>query len=164
MNEVILGVGVAVFVVYAAFQIGYIISMKRTSDRLGVFLANTEGKVDAALAELTGTLENLRKASGDIGAVTADVREIVDTVVSLERSMRGIYQYAKEGLGSAAEANIAGLKAGITTGVATLVKSIQQERSDGHERGTGREKRAVRSAPVSGGQSRGRGDRDPGGA
>lgn len=140
MNEVLLGIGVTVFVVYAVFQIAYLTSMKRTSDRLGAFLANTEGKVDAALAELTGTLENLRKVSGDIGAVTSDVREITDTVVSLERTMRGIYQYAKEGFGSVAEANIAGLRAGITTGVATLMKSIQQERSDGHERGSEHEK------------------------
>jgi uncharacterized protein YoxC len=138
MNEVILGIGVAVFTVYVAFQIGYLVSMKRTGDRLSAFLTNTEGKVDAALSEITGTLENLRKVSGDIGAVTADVREIADTVVSLERTMRGIYQHAKEGLGSAAEANIAGLRAGITAGVATLVRNIQEGRSDDHERGTER--------------------------
>lgn len=140
MIEVYLGIGVAVFVVYAAFQIAYLMSIKRTSDRLGTFLTSTDRKVDAALTELAGTLENLRKVSGDIGAVTADVREITDTVVSLERTMRGLYLVAKEGLGSAAGANIAGLKAGITAGVAALVKNMQEERGDGHERGPEREK------------------------
>lgn len=139
MIEVTAGIGVAVFIVYVAFQVRYLMSMKRAADGLAVFLAGTEGKVQAALAELAGTLENLRKVSGDIGAVAADVKEITDSVVSLERTMRGVYQYAKQGLGSAAEANIAGLKAGITAGVATLVKGIQQERSDGHERGSERE-------------------------
>jgi hypothetical protein len=36
-----------------------------------------------------------------------------------------LYHHIKEGLGSAAGANIAGLKAGITTGVSTLVKSVK---------------------------------------
>jgi hypothetical protein len=37
----------------------------------------------------------------------------------------------KEGLGSAAGANIAGLKAGMTTGVATLVKSMKERKKEG---------------------------------
>jgi uncharacterized protein YoxC len=136
MTEIILGIGVGVFVVYAVFNIVYLMSMKRTSERVGVFLANTEGNVNAALEELKGTLENMRKVIGDIGAVTADVRQISDTVAGLEKDIRGVYQYVKEGLGSAAGANIAGLKAGITTGVATLVKSMQEGRRDDHERGS----------------------------
>jgi hypothetical protein len=40
--------------------------------------------------------------------------------------MCGAYLDVKERLGSAAGANIAGLKAGITTGVATLVKNMQE--------------------------------------
>jgi hypothetical protein len=70
----------------------------------------------------------LRKISGDIGAVTSDVKQISYTATSVERSIRGVYDYMKEGLGSAAGANIAGLKAGMTTGVATLVKKIQEGR------------------------------------
>lgn len=139
MTEILLGVGVATFVVYAAFNIMYLMSMKRTSERVGSFLANTENSVNASLAELKATLQSMRKISDDIGAVTADVREISDTVTSLERDVRGVYEYAKESLGSAAGANMAGLKAGITTGVATLVKSMQEGRRDDHERGTERE-------------------------
>jgi len=37
------------------------------------------------------------------------------------KSIRGLYEYVSKGLGPAAGANIAGLKAGITTGVVTLV-------------------------------------------
>lgn len=139
MTDIILGIGVGTFVVYAAFNIAYLVSMKRTSESVRAFLENTEGNVNAALAELKGTLENLRKLSGDIEAVTADVREISDTVASLERDLHGVYQYAKEGLGSAAGANMAGLRAGIATGVATLVKSMQEGRRDDHERGSERE-------------------------
>jgi hypothetical protein len=42
-------------------------------------------------------------------------------------------EYVRNGLGPAAGANIAGLKAGITTGVVTLVKSLKEGRSDDHE-------------------------------
>jgi uncharacterized protein YoxC len=136
MTEIILGIGVGAFIVYAVFNIIYLMSMKRTSERVSAFLANTEDNVNAALVELKGTLENLQKVIGDIGAVTADVRQISDTVASMEKGMRGVYQYVKEGLGSAAGANIAGLKAGITTGVATLVKSMHEGRRDDHERGS----------------------------
>ena len=125
MIEIILGIGVAAFVVYAAFSIVYLTSMKKTSDSVSAFLKNTESNANATLVELRGTLENLRKMSGDIGAVTSDVKQISDTVASVERSIRGLYHHIKEGLGSAAGANIAGLKAGIATGVSTLVKSVK---------------------------------------
>jgi uncharacterized protein YoxC len=134
MNDIILGIGVAAFVVYVAFNIFYITSMKRTGDAVSAFLKNTESNVNAALVELNGTLGNLRKISGDIGAVTEDVKQISDSVASVERSIRGLYDNIREGLGSAAGANISGLKAGITTGVATLVKSMQEGRRDDHER------------------------------
>ncbi len=134
MNEIFLGIGVATFVVYAVFNIVYLMSMKKTNDSLTSFLKNTETNVNTALVELRGTLENLRKISGDIGAVTEDVKQISYSVASVERSIRGLYDQMKEGLGSAAGASIAGLKAGITIGVATLVKSMQEGRREGHER------------------------------
>lgn len=137
MNEIILGIGVAAFVVYVAFNSYYIVGMKRTGDAVRAFLKNTESNVNAALVELNGTLGNLRKISGDIGAVTEDVKQISDSVASVERSIRGLYDNIREGLGSAAGANISGLKAGITTGVATLVKSMQDGRRADHEREPG---------------------------
>ncbi len=136
MIEIILGIGVAAFIVHAGFNIAYILSMKRTSVRAREFLANTEGNLNAALSELKSALENIKKITGNINAVTEDVRQITDTVMSLEKGVHDLYGYLKEGLGPAAGANIAGLKAGIKTGVVTLVKNLQQERSDDHERRT----------------------------
>jgi len=140
MIEIILGIGVATFIVYTVFNVTYILSMKRTSDSMTAFFRNIEGNLNAALSELRGTLENLKKITGDVGAVTEEVKKISDTVATVERSIGGLYDYVKEGLGSAAGANIAGLKAGITTGVSTLVKSMREGRRDDHERGTEREK------------------------
>ena len=139
MNEIILGIGVATFIVYTVFNISFILSMRRTSDSVTAFFRNIEGNLNAALSELKGTLENMKKITGDVGAVTEEVKQISDSVAGLERSIRGLYDQMKEGLGSAAGANIAGFKAGITTGFETLVKSMQEGRREGHERGTERE-------------------------
>jgi len=139
MLEIILGIGVATFIVYTVFNVTYILSMRRTSDSMTAFFRNIEESLNATLAELRGTLENMKKITGDVGAVTQEVKQISDSVASLERSILGLYDQMKEGLGSAAGANIAGLRAGITTGVATLVKSMQEGRREDHERGTERE-------------------------
>jgi uncharacterized protein YoxC len=136
MIEIILGIGVATFMVYTFFNITYIVSMRRMTDSMTEFFTNIEVNLNAALFELRGTLVNLKKITGDVGAVTEEVKQISDSVAGVERSIRSVYDHMKEGLGSAAGANIAGLKAGITTGVATLVKSMQEGRREEHERGT----------------------------
>ena len=138
MTNIILGIGVTAFIVYTIFHISFVLSIKRTSEHMEGFFENTEKNLNAALAELRDTLANLKKITGNVNAVSEDVRQISRTVTSVEkgisglRGLRGLYKYARKGLGSAARANIAGLKAGITTGVSTLVK-YQKGRSDDHE-------------------------------
>lgn len=138
MVEVILSIGVASFIIYAAFSIAYIISMKRTSETTRDFLKNTEADVKGTLAELKGTLENMRKISGDVSSVTTEVRQISDTVAGLDKGIRDLYEYLKRGLGAETEANLAGLRAGITTGVTTLIQNLKEKGSDDHEGRTGK--------------------------
>lgn len=134
MLEIILGIGVATFIMYTIFNVTYVLSKRRTSESMASFFRNTEGNLNAALAELKETLENLKKITSDVSAVTGDVKQISSSVARAERNIRGVYDRMKEGLGSAAGANIAGLKAGIATGVVTLVKNMREGRSDDHER------------------------------
>jgi uncharacterized protein YoxC len=130
MIEIILGIGVATFIVYTVFNVRYLLSMKRTSDSMAAFLRNIEGDLNASLFELRGTLENMKKITGDVGAVTKEMKQISDSVASVERNLRSMYDYVKEGLGSVVGANIAGVKSGITTGVATLVNKMQKGRRE----------------------------------
>ena len=134
MTDIILGIGVATFIVFTGFHISYILSIRRTSERIGVFLQNTEGNLNAALVELRDTIENLKQITGNVRAVSEDVRQISHTVAIVEQSIRGLYEFGKKGLGPAAEANIAGVKAGIATGVSTLVRGLKQRRRVRHER------------------------------
>lgn len=110
-------------------------SMKRTTVSMTDFFRNSEGNLNAALSELKETLESIKKITNDVGAVTGDVKQISNSVANVERRIRGGYDHMKEGLGSAAGAKMAGLKAGIRTGVVTLVRSMHKERSDDHDRG-----------------------------
>jgi uncharacterized protein YoxC len=136
MTQTILLIGVVTFIIYAAFSISYIIELQRTSNTLRAFLKNTEGNLNATLTELKSTLENMKKITANVSGITQDVRDIADTVVSLEKGVQTLYGKVKDEVATAAEANIAGLKAGITTGVATLVRSLQERRSDDNERRT----------------------------
>jgi uncharacterized protein YoxC len=130
MLEIILGIGVAAFIVYASFSIVSLVSLTRTSVTLDGFIKRTEVNVNGTLVELKGTLENVRKITSEVGAVAEEVRQISHTVVSLDKGLRELYRYLREGFGPVAEANIAGLKAGIKTGVLTLVKNMQTSKEE----------------------------------
>jgi uncharacterized protein YoxC len=137
MVEIIAGIGVAVFIVYAIFSIVYMMSMKRMHDALHDFILRTEGNANATLAELKVTLENIRKITDDIGAVSQDARQISSSLASVEKGMRILFQSVAEGVGSAAGASYAGLKAGIKAGFSTFGKkpteNPTEKGSDDHE-------------------------------
>jgi hypothetical protein len=137
MIEIIAGIGVAVFIVYAIFSIVYMMSMKRMNDALHDFILRTEGNANATLAELKVTLENMRKITDDISAVSQDARHISNSLVTVEKGMRLLFEYLKDGVGSAATASYAGLKAGIKAGFSTFGKNPTEnpteKGSDHHE-------------------------------
>ena len=135
MTQAILLIGVVAFVIYAAFSISLLMDLRRTSNALRAFLANTDGNLNATLEELKSTLENTNKITANVSGITQDIREIADTVVSVEKGIQHFYGKVKDDVAAAAEANIAGLRAGIATGVVTLVRSLKERRSDDHEGG-----------------------------
>jgi len=135
MTQVILFIGVVAFIVYAAFSISYYIDLRRTSNAFREFLKNTEGNLNAALTELKGTLENTNKITANVTRITQDVRDITDTVMIVEKGIQNFYGKVKNEIAASAEANVAGLKAGIATGVVTLVRNLRERRRDDHEGG-----------------------------
>ena len=135
MTQAILLIGVVAFIIYAAFSIAFLLDMRRTNVALRSFLMNTEGNLNDALQELKGTLENTNNITANISGITRDVREITDTVVTVEQGMKRLYGKVKDDVSAATEANLAGLKAGIATGVVALVRSLKERRNDDHEGG-----------------------------
>ncbi len=134
MTNIILGIGVVVFIIYTAYFIVWVRGIMRMNTMIDGFINRTEGNINATLVELKGTLENTRKITGDVGVVMDEIRQISHTVASVDKGLKDVYGYVRDGLGPATGANLAGLKAGIKTGVVTLVKNLR-EKEDHHERG-----------------------------
>jgi hypothetical protein len=136
MNEVLLNTGVIVFIIYATVSMAYYVSAYRAAVAMRQFVTQSSGDMLATMAEFRATLENFRKISDNVTVVTQNVREITSSVADLQQEVRTLYGFIREAAGAEARADIAGLKAGIRTGVATLVKGLKEERSDEHERRT----------------------------
>lgn len=128
MNEILLSAGVVVFIIYAAFNIANIIEMRRTSVALRQFIGKTEEDLHPALTALRGVLEDVGKVTYNIAELTGRVREVAETVARVENTVTGLYQSYTEGLGETAQANIAGLKAGVKAGVVTLLKDLKDRK------------------------------------
>ena len=128
MNEALINIGIVVFVIYAAFNISNIIEMRRTSSALRQLIKRTEENLHPALTALRGILEDIGKATYNIAVLTRSLREVAETVARVEKTVNGLYEYYKEGLGEAARANIAGLKAGVKAGVVTLLKDLNNRK------------------------------------
>jgi len=136
MNDKLLNIGVVVFILYALVSIVNQVSVYRTAAMVRKFLLQSSGDMLGVLNELRATMENFRKISDNVTAVTGDVREITSSVADLQKEVRTLYAFIRDMAGAEARADLAGIKAGIRTGVATLVQGINEERSDEHERTT----------------------------
>jgi uncharacterized protein YoxC len=130
MSDALLAVAVVAFVVYVVFNVVYLIELKRTSAAVREFIKTTEGSLGPALEEFRTTLGRVRKIADDAGGAVENLRQLTDAVVIMEKGVKKFYEYYKDDLGPAASANIAGLKAGVRTGVVTLLRTLK-ERKEG---------------------------------
>jgi len=137
MNELLANIGILVFIIYAIVSVVYQVNAYRTAVALRHFITRSSGDMLTTLAEFRTTLENFRKISDNVTTVTQNVRDITSSVADVQQEVKTLYGFIKSAAGAEVRADLAGLKAGIRTGVAALVKSHQEERSDEHERGTG---------------------------
>lgn len=128
MNGIILDIGVIVFIIYAAVNIFYIIDLRRTSVAARELIKNTGENLNPALVELRGTLENIRNITDGLGILTRDVRLVADSAAALEKGLKKLWEYYKDDVETAVNANIAGLKAGVKTGVVTLVRNLKERK------------------------------------
>lgn len=127
MNNVLLNIGIVVFIIYAAVSIVYQVSSYRTVAAVRQFITLSQGDLSAMLTELRATLENFRKISDNVTVVTEDVREITSSVAKLQKEVKTLYGFIRDTAGAEARADFASLKAGIRTGVVTLIKDLKKE-------------------------------------
>jgi hypothetical protein len=121
-------IAVITFVVYAAFNIIYLIDLRKTSIALRRFINRTDENLIPALDELRLTLQDLRKVTSDVSSLTERMRSAAGALVTVERTIGHLYSYYREGLGQSAQVNMAAIKAGIRVGVTNLFKNLKSKK------------------------------------
>lgn len=127
MNQILLTIGLITFIVFAIFNIIYLIDLRKTSVALRRFIMKTDENINPALEELRRTLADIRKITGEVSAVAEKLRVAVGAIITVEKSIQSLYAYYKSGIAQAASSNISGLKAGVKAGVFNLIKNLRHK-------------------------------------
>jgi hypothetical protein len=125
---VLLAIGVVAFIIYAVFSIAATLEVRRTGIAVRQFIGRIEENLHPALAAMTGILEGIRKTTDNVVELTDSVRETAEIARSIERNVKNLYEHYLEGMGEAARANMAGLKAGVKAGMTTLFKDLGEKK------------------------------------
>jgi ABC-type transporter Mla subunit MlaD len=134
MNYTLINIGIVVFIIFAVISIIYQVNSFLVTTALRHLLAQTSGDLRKVIAELSVSLENVRKITDNINTVTGDVRAVTSSVANLQQNVGKLYSFVSETVGNSVKADFAGLKAGVKTGLETLVNNLREERSDHDER------------------------------
>lgn len=126
--ETLVMTGTIALIILAAVAVVFLVMVLRSGAELRRTIRNTAEDMDSALVEFRAVLAVVRKAADDAAAVTGNVRDLTDTAVYLERGVRQVYENYLDELGVAAGANIAGLKAGVRTGILTLFRNFSHRK------------------------------------
>lgn len=126
--EIVLLTALITFIVYTAFNVLYLLDLRKTNIALRKFIAKTDENLNSSLAELRSTLGEFRSVSGDIAMVVERVRSAATAVVSIEKAIEVVYGIYRDTFRRSAHASVTGLKAGIKAGVTSLVKNIGEKK------------------------------------
>lgn len=123
MTDTILVIALVIFAILAGFIVFFILDARRSHMAFRAFIRNTEENLTPALIEMKLTLESLRAITDDIGSVTAEVRDLSDTLAHVSSSVRKASGIVDD-IGIHFSATMAGLQAGIKEGVLTLFTNL----------------------------------------
>ena len=131
--EIILGIGVAVAIVYTVFCISFMRNVQRLSNTFDNFLKNTESNLNQTLSEMKTALENIRNITGDIYAITSETKRLAHAISNVENDINKFSIYIRTILSRNVQANIAGIKAGIKAATLNVVKNLRERKKNDHE-------------------------------
>ena len=126
--ELLLAIGVVSFVIYAAFNIFYLIEMRKTSFAIRQLVARAEENLHPALAAVRHIFEDIKTITDDAAALSKSLREAAEGLTAAQNAIKDMYQSYEENLGKSVRANVSGLKAGIKTGVDTLLSNLKDRK------------------------------------
>jgi uncharacterized protein YoxC len=132
MTEILVLIGLIILMIFLGFLVYLIFEMRRTIMAMREFISRTEENLNPALIEMKLTFESIRTVTDDIGSVTAEVRDISEVIGDVSKNVRKVSGIV-DGVGHLIGANVAGLKAGIKTGLMTLFYNVIQRKEKKYE-------------------------------
>ena len=126
--ELLLVVGIASFIIFAAFNIFYIIEIRKTSWATRQLISRMEENLHPALAAVRHIFEDIKTITDNAAALSKSLREAAEALTAAQKSIKDIYQSYEENLDKSVRANVSGLKAGIKTGVVTLLSNLKDRK------------------------------------
>jgi hypothetical protein len=126
--ELLLAIGVVSFILFAFFNIFYIIEMRKTSWAMRQLIERAEGNLHPALAAMRYVFEDIKTITNNAVALSKSLREAAEALTAAQNSIKDIYQSYEENLDKSVRANVSGLKAGIKTGVVTLLSNLKDKK------------------------------------
>ncbi len=125
--EIILTIGVTAFIIYAAFNIFYLMELRRMSFAVRQLVEKAEENIHPTLVALRRALEDIGTVTDNVAELSKSLREAADAVTAAEKRIKALYLAYEDGISEAARANIAGVQAGIKAGVGTLLKGLKSK-------------------------------------
>lgn len=126
--EILLVIGIVAFIIFAAFHIFYIIEMRKTSWATRQLIVRAEENLHPALAAVRHIFEDMRTISDNAAALSKSLRDAAEVLTAMQNAIKDIYQSYEGNLDKSVRANVSGLKAGIKTGVVTLLSNLKDRK------------------------------------
>jgi len=126
--ELLLAIGIVFFIMFASFNIYYLIEMRKTSFAIRQLIARAEENLHPSLAAIRYVFEDIKTITDNAASLSKSLREAAEALTATQNSIRNIYHSYEEKLGVPVRANVSGLKAGIKTGVITLLSSLKDKK------------------------------------
>lgn len=128
MNAVLLNIGIVIFIVYAVFNIVYLIDMRKTSIAMRQLIAKTGENLSPALEELTHAVADIRKMTEDASQLLEGFRAAVGAIITVEKGVQNVYHYYRTNFRQSAQSNVSGIKAGVRAGVVNFLSSLKNKK------------------------------------
>jgi hypothetical protein len=127
-TELLLAIGVVSFIIFASFHIFYIIEVRKTSLATRQLITRAEENLHPALAAVRHIFEDIKTIADNAAVLSKSLREAAEALAIAQNAIKNIYRSYEDKLDKPVRANMSGLKAGIKTGVVTLLSNLKDKK------------------------------------
>jgi hypothetical protein len=128
LTEILMAIGVLSFIIYATFNIFYLIEIRKMSFALRQLIAGAEEHLYPTLSAARHISEDIQIITDDAAVLTKTLRDATETLSNAKNALKDTCRSYEENLSQTMHANVSGLKAGFKTGVVTLLSNLKDRK------------------------------------